>query len=310
MEKLISIITPCYNEEDNIEEVYKRVKEVFEGLSEYLYEHIFIDNASTDKTVAKLKQIAAIDPNIKIIVNIKNFGQVRSPMHALMQTKGDAVIGIVADLQDPPELIPTLVSKWEEGYMAVMGVKTRSEESPLMYALRTLYYRILKLISSEEQIINATGFGLYDRKIIETVRSLDEPLPYFRGLVVELGYPRTLVEYTQPARKRGVTKNNFFTLYELAMQGVTSYSKVPLRLATFLGFGAALLSFLVGMFYLVYKLLFWQSFSLGLAPVAVGLFFFGSIQLFFLGMLGEYIGAINTKVTKRPLVIEKERINF
>jgi len=308
--KLISVFTPCYNEEENVDELYQRVKKVFESLPQYTYEHIFIDNASTDQTVARLKNIAANDHNVKIIVNIKNFGQVRSPYYAMMQCKGDAVIGIVADLQDPPELIPTFIKKWEEGYMAVMGVKTKSEESRIIYALRTLYYRVLKFISEEEQVVNATGFGLYDQKIIETVRSLDEPVPYFRGLVVELGYPRVLVEYTQANRKRGVTKNNILTLYELAMQGITSYSKIPLRLATFLGFGAALLSFLVGMFYLIYKLLFWQSFSLGLAPVAVGLFFFGSIQLFFLGMLGEYIGAINTKVTKRPLVIEKERINF
>jgi len=306
----ISVVSPCYNEEENVEELYQRVKAVFDALPEYSYEHLFIDNASTDSTVAKLKQIAAIDPNIKVIVNIKNFGQVRSPMHALMQTKGDAVIGIVSDLQDPPELIPALLEKWREGYMAVLGVKKGSEESRIMYGIRTFYYKVLKLISEEEQIVNATGFGLFDREIIEMVRSLDEPLPYFRGLIVELGYPRALVEYTQPARKRGFTKNNFFSLYEMAMLGITSYSKVPLRMATFFGFGAALLSFLVGMFYFIYKLLFWQNFSLGLAPVAVGLFFFGSVQLFFLGMLGEYIGAINTKVTKRPLVIEKERINF
>ena len=308
--KFLSIITPCYNEEENVDELYQRVKAVFNNLPDYTHEHIFIDNASTDQTVGRLKQIAANDRDVKIIVNMKNFGQTRSPLHAWMQSKGEAVIGIAADLQDPPELIPTFIQKWEEGYMAVMGVKTKSEESRFTYAMRTLYYRVLKLISSEEQIENATGFGLYDREVIEMVRSLDEIEPYFRSLVVELGYPRTLVEYTQPARKRGFTKNNFFTLYELAMLGVTSYSKVPLRLATFLGFGAALASFLVGMFYLVYKLLFWKSFSLGLAPVAVGLFFFGSVQLFFLGILGEYIGAINAKVTKRPMVIEKERINF
>jgi glycosyltransferase involved in cell wall biosynthesis len=310
MKKLISILTPCFNEEDNVEELYMRVKKVFDDLPNYSYEHIFIDNASTDKTVAKLKQIAANNANIKIIVNIKNFGQVRSPLHGLMQTNGEAVIGLVADLQDPPELIPKFLEKWGEGYKAVMGVKSKSEESRLMFTLRTFYYRILKLISEEEQIINATGFGLYDREIVDMVRSLNESAPYFRGLVVELGYPRALIEYDQPARKRGFTKNNFFTLYELAMLGITSYSKIPLRLATFLGFGSALVSFLVGMFYLIYKLLFWTSFSLGLAPIAVGIFFFGSVQLFFLGILGEYIGAINTKVTKRPLVIEKERINF
>ena len=308
--KLISVFTPCYNEEENVDELYQRVKAVFDGLPQYKYEHLFIDNASTDQTVARLKAIAANDPKVKIIVNLKNFGQVRSPYYAMMQCMGEAVIGIVADLQDPPELIPTFIQKWEEGYLAVMGVKTQSEESHLIYAFRTLYYRVLKLISEEEQVINATGFGLYDQKIIEMVRTLDEPVPYFRGLVVELGYPRTLIEYTQAARKRGLTKNNILTLYELAMQAVTSYSKVPLRLATFVGFGAALLSFFVGMFYLVYKLLFWQSFSLGLAPLAVGLFFFGSIQLFFLGILGEYVGAINSKMTRRPLVIEKERINF
>ena len=308
--KFISVVTPCYNEEENVDELYMRVKAVFDNLPQYTYEHIFIDNASTDKTVARLRLIAANDRNVKIIVNLKNFGQTRSPLHALFCSTGEAVIGLAADLQDPPELIPTFIQRWEEGYMAVMGVKTKSEESSIVYAIRTLYYRILKMISSEEQIENATGFGLYDRQIIEMVRSLDEIEPYFRSLVVELGYPRTLVEYTQPARKRGLTKNNFFTLYELAMLGITSYSKVPLRLATFLGFGAALLSFLVGMFYLVYKLLFWKSFSLGLAPVAVGLFFFGSIQLLFMGILGEYIGAISSKVTKRPMVIEKERINF
>ena len=306
----ISIITPCYNEEDNVGELYQRVKAAMNSLPDYTYEHIFIDNSSVDNTVAKLKLIAASDRNVKIIVNMKNFGQNRSPLHALMQSTGVAVIGLAADLQDPPELIPEFIKKWEQGYMAVMGVKTKSEEAWAMYKFRTLYYRILKLISSEDQIENATGFGLYDRQIIEMVRSLGEVEPYFRGLVVELGYPLALVEYTQPARKRGITKNNLFTLYEMGMLGITSYSKVPIRLATLVGFGSALMSFLVGIFYLIYKLVYWNSFSLGLAPVVVGLFFFGSVQLFFLGIMGEYIGAINAKVTRRPMVIEKERINF
>ncbi len=306
----VSIITPCYNEEENVEELYRQVKDVLSMLPGYTYEHLFIDNASKDRTVSILKEIASRDPNVKVIVNVRNFGHIRSPYYALFQTKGEAVISIVADLQDPPCMIPEFLQKWEAGYKVVMAVKTDSGESKLMFALRRLYYRGLSKMSDIELVENSTGFGLYDRSVVEELRSVGDPYPYFRGLIAELGYERALIPYTQPARKRGITKNNFYTLYDMAMLGLTNHSKVPLRMATMLGFISAVISFLVGLIYLVYKLLYWNSFELGLAPLVVGIFFFSSIQLIFLGVVGEYVGAIYTQVVKRPLVVEKERINF
>lgn len=307
---LISVVAPCYNEEGNVRELYEQVRRVFADLEGYDYELIFIDNASQDKTVAVLREIATADPRVKIIVNARNFGHVRSPYHALLQASGKAVIGIAADLQDPPPLIAEFIHKWEAGYKVVLGVKKQSEESPFMFRARRLYYRTLRRLSDVDLVENYTGFGLYDRQVIEILRGLGDPNPYFRGLIAEIGFESARIEYAQPKRKRGVTKNNLYTLYDLAMLGLTSYSRVPLRLATFLGLLVAAGSVLVAAVYFVYKLLFWNSFTVGQAPLVIGIFFLGAVQLFFLGMLGEYVGAIHTQVLKRPLVVEKERINF
>jgi glycosyltransferase involved in cell wall biosynthesis len=307
--KLVSIVSPCFNEEDNIEELCSRVRTVMEGLG-YDYEHILIDNASTDRTVSILRELASKDQRIKVIVNARNFGQVRSPYHALLQASGDAVVAMASDLQDPPEKIPAFLRRWEDGYRIVIGIKTRSQEGGLFYFLRTLYYRVLRNLSDVRLIDNFTGFGLYDRSVIDILRSFNDPYPYFRGLIADIGYEIAEIEFTQPRRKRGISKNNFYTLYDVAMLGVTSYTKIPLRLATMLGFVSAAFSFLIGLAYLIYKLIDWPNFSLGLAPVIIGLFFLGSVQLFFLGIVGEYIGSIYTLAIRRPLVIEKERINF
>jgi glycosyltransferase involved in cell wall biosynthesis len=308
--KMISIVTPCFNEEENVEAVYSQVKLVFEGLKRYNYEHIFIDNASTDKTVAILRTICSKDPNIKVILNARNFGHIRSPYYGLLQAQGDACILLVADLQDPPLMIANFISKWEEGYKVVLGIKTGSEESRTMFAIRRSYYKLIDAIAETKLVQNNTGFGLYDKCVINILRELDEPYPYLRGLVPEIGFDIAKIEYMQPKRVRGITKNNFYTLYDMAMLGITNHSKVPLRIATFAGFAVALLSFLVAVSYFVAKLIFWNSFSLGIAPLIIGFFFFSSIQLIFLGILGEYIGNIYTQILKRPLVIEKERINF
>jgi polyisoprenyl-phosphate glycosyltransferase len=308
--RLISVVTPCYNEAENVRDVYDQVRQVFDDFPQYTYEHIFIDNASKDATVAILRDIARADRRVKVIVNARNFGQVRSPCHAILQASGDAVIGCAADLQDPPEMIRTFIHKWEEGYKIAVGIKKNSQEPPLVYAFRTLYYRLLRSMSDVDLLEHYTGFGLYDRQVIEIIRALDDPEPYFRGAIAEIGFESAKIEYTQPLRKAGITKNNFYTLFDLAMNGMTSYSKVPLRLATMLGFAVAALSLVVAFGYLVYKLLFWDSFSVGLAPLVLGVFFFSAVQLFFLGVVGEYVGSIHTQVRKRPLVVEKERINF
>jgi polyisoprenyl-phosphate glycosyltransferase len=308
--KTLSIVTPCYNEEGNIAVLIGRVRKLMAQLPAYDYEHLFIDNCSTDRTLLLLKQFAAEDRRIKIIVNARNFGHIRSPYYALLQAQGDAVISLVADLQDPPDLILEFVRQWEAGHKVVVGIKTRSRESWWMYRLRGLYYRLIKRVADVELLEQFTGFGLYDRKIMDVLRGLREPYPYFRGLISDVGYDIQRVEYTQPERHHGKTKNNFFTLFDIAMLGFTSYSKVPLRLATLVGFFTAGLSLVVGMGYLVAKLLFWNTFTAGVAPVMVGIFFLGSVQLIFMGIVGEYVGAVFTYVQNRPLVIEKERINF
>lgn len=308
--KLISIVTPCYNEEENVEILYKEIKRNFDKLPQYDYEHIFIDNHSQDKTVDILKRIAAQDKRVKIIVNARNFGHIRSPYHGLLQANGDCVILIVADLQDPPELIPEFLNKWEEGYKIVTAVKKKSRENPFMFLLRKIYYNILAKFSEGEQIKNFTGFGLYDKSFIEIIRKIDDPYPYFRGLISEIGFQTTSVEYIQPKRLHGKTKNNFYTLYDMGMLGFVNHSKLPLRLASFIGFSVAILSLCVAIVYFIYKLIYWDDFNVGTAPLVIGLFFFSSIQLFFIGIIGEYIGAIHTQVRKRPLVIERERINF
>jgi glycosyltransferase involved in cell wall biosynthesis len=274
------------------------------------YEIIFIDNASTDLTVPKLRQLSKCYPWLRVIVNTRNFGHIRSPYYGLLQARGDAVIVMASDLQDPPALLKDFIQKWQEGYKVVLGIKTSSKESRIFYFFRSIYYKLLAKLTDVQLIEHFTGFGLYDQQVVEILRRIDDPYPYFRGLIADIGFPIAKVEFQQPRRKRGITKNNFYTLYDLAMLGFVNYTKIPLRLATMVGFLAAITSFCVGLFYLVYKLVFWQEFTLGSAPIIVGLFFFGAVQLFFLGITGEYIGAIYTQVLHRPLVIEKERINF
>ena len=308
--KLISVVTPCYNEEENVRELYTQVKTIFDDLGNYTYEYIFIDNASKDDTVAILRGIAEGDKKVKVIVNARNFGHIRSPYHAILQAGGDAVIAIAADLQDPPAMIKDFIEKWEEGFKIVVGVKNKSEESRLMFVIRKLYYNLIEKYAETEQIKNFTGFGLYDKAFVDILRTLDEPYPYFRGLITEMGLEKAQVEFVQPKRTKGKTKNNFYTLYDMAMLGFVNHSKVPLRMATFIGFSVAIFSLLVAVAYFVYKLMFWQRFQVGAAPMVIGIFFFAAVQLFFTGIIGEYIGAIYTQVKNRPLVIEKERINF
>jgi glycosyltransferase involved in cell wall biosynthesis len=306
----VSVITPCFNEEANVEELHARVRAAMATIDDCDYEHIFIDNASTDRTVAVLKGLAGADAHVKIIVNARNFGHIRSPMHALLEAGGEAVISIVADLQDPPEMIPELIAKWREGYAMVVCTKRSSEEDPMMFWLRKSYYALVEKLSSITTIQNFTGFGLYDRKVVEAVRRFDDPYPYFRGMVAEIGLDICTIPYDQPVRRRGITKNNFYSLYDMAMLGIINLSKVPLRMVTALGFFTACASLLIGLGYLVYKLVFWTRFSVGIAPLVIGLFFLGSVQLVSLGIIGEYVGAIHTHVQKRPYVIEKERIGW
>lgn len=304
-------MTACYNEEENVAELIIAVANVFSKLPQYTYEHLFIDNSSSDKTVEILREISKTDKHVKVIVNARNFGHIRSPFHGLIQCKGDAVISLVADFQDPPEMIEKFLNKWEEGYKIVIGIKHKSKENPLMFAIRRFFYNLLASVSGNDATIkNFTGFGLYDQKFISILRELDDPYPYFRGLVTELGFDRFEIDYTQPQRAGGKTKNNFFTLYDMAMLGFTNHSKMPLRLSAFIGFFSAIISLLIAIVYFVYKLINWYEFQVGTAPMVIGVFFFSSVQLFFIGIIGEYIGAIHTQVRKRPLVIEKERINF
>lgn len=310
MMKLISIVTPCYNEEKNVQNLYDHIKNIFIKLPDYKYEHIFIDNSSTDETAIILKRIALLDKNIKIIINMRNFGHIRSPYYGLLSANGDAIILIAADFQDPPAMIYDFLKKWEEGYKIVIGVKNKSKENKLIFLIRKLFYNILSRISDSDLVKNFTGFGLYDRKFIDILRDLNEPYPYFRGLIADFGFDRFEISFTQPKREKGRTKNNFYTLYDMAMLGFVNHSKLPLRLASFLGFGVSLISILIAFIYFVYKLVFWENFQVGIAPLVIGFFFLGGIQLFFLGVIGEYIGAIFTQIKKRPLIIEKERINF
>lgn len=309
-EKTISIITPCYNEEGNVLNLYNQVREVMAGIGKYQYEHIFIDNSSRDNTVAILKMIAAEDPNVKIIVNSRNFGHIRSPIHGLFSARGDAMIGIVADLQDPPPMIADLIREWENGAYCVIGIKRTSEEASLMFWLRKQYYRMAERLSSIETIQNYTGFGLYDRKVVDLVKSFDDPYPYFRGLIAEIGLPTVKLLYDQPARKFGVTKNNWYTLYDIGMLGIINHSKVPLRLATFAGFFGAVFSFVIAFGYLLAKLIFWNTFTVGIAPMLIGVFFVLSIVLVCLGIMGEYVGAIYTQLQHRPYAVELTRMNF
>jgi glycosyltransferase involved in cell wall biosynthesis len=309
VDRTISILTPCYNEEENVAELYDRCRREMQALG-YRYEHVFIDNASTDGTVRELKRLAALDPNVKILVNSRNFGHILSPMYGLTQTRGDAVISIVADLQDPPELIPEMVRAWEEGCSMAVGIKRTSAENPLMFAVRRLYYRLISRLASIETFENFTGFGLFDRRVVDHVIAFGDAYPYFRGMIAEIGLPHRKIYYDQPARKHGLTKNNLYTLYDLGMQGIVNHSKVPLRLLSFAGLAGAVISLLIGLIYLIYKLFFWNNFQVGIAPLVIGVFFAASIQLGSMGILGEYIGAIYTQLLRRPYAIEKERVNF
>lgn len=312
MKKLISIVTPTFNEAGNIDELIRQVKIIFEtALVDYDYEHIIIDNCSTDQTVAIVKSHCAIDGRVKLIVNSRNFGHIRSPAYAMKQAKGDAVVSLVADFQDPPALIPDFVRIWEKGeFKMVLGVKKSSAESPLFFFFRKAYYSLVAKLADIELIKNFTGFGLYDRKVIDAIRSIDDSYPYWRGLICEIGFSKFQYLYDQPVRVRGITKNNFYTLYDIGMLGITTHSKIPLRLCTIIGFIASFASFLFALAYLAVKIMNWDEMRLGVAPLVIGMFFFGSIQLLVVGLLGEYVGNIHTQILNRPLVVEQERINF
>lgn len=307
--KLISIVTPCYNEVENIDELYQRITAAMATLP-YDYEHICIDNCSTDGTVNRIKEIAANDKRLKLIVNARNFGHIKSPYYGILQSRGDACILIASDLQDPPEMIAEFIKKWEEGYKTVLAVKPESDESSTMFFLRKTYYRFITKISEVPLVRNATGAGLFDRAVIDILRNIQDSYPYFRGLLCEIGFPIALVPFKQPRRQRGITKNNFYTLYDIAMLGITNHSKIPLRLMAMSGFMLSFLSLIVALVFFVAKLLYWDSFQLGTAPILIGIFFFGAIQAFFIGVLGEYIGSIHTQVRNMPLVVEMERVNF
>lgn len=307
--KTVSVMIPCYNEEENVRPIYEAVRNQLLALP-YDYEILFIDNKSQDRTREIIREICAEDKRVKAIFNMKNFGQFNSPYYALLQSTGDCTICMCADFQDPPELIPRFIAAWEEGYKIVIGRKTKSRENPFVYWLRGCYYRLIKKMSSTDQIEQFIGFGLYDKSFIQTLRDLKDPTSFIRGIVAELGPERKEIEYKQPQRRAGKTHNNWYTLYDAAMLSFTSYTKAGLRIANFFGFIVAGLSFLIGLFYLVAKLLYWDRFTAGYAPTMIAVFFMGGVQLAFLGFLGEYVMAINARVMNRPLVVEEERINF
>lgn len=308
--KHISVMTPCYNEEGNIRNIYNAVKEQFDKMPQYTYEHIFIDNYSTDNSRKILRELAAEDSNVKVILNARNFGPNRSGSYGMLQGTGDALICIVCDLQDPPEMIPTFLQKWEEGYKVVLGQKTKSKENPLMFQVRKLYYKIMEKLSETEHLTNVTGYGLFDKEVLDMIKWMDDPDPYIRGLVTQLGYKWCLVEYTQQERTSGKSSYNFNRYFDFAIIGLTHVSKKPLRIVTLVGLIMSAISFVIAFIYLVFKLVHWYEFDMGTAPILIGVFLLGSVQLACLGVIGEYIGAILTKVTKRPMVVEEERINF
>ena len=311
--KKISIMIPCFNEVENVELMSKTVINVLnETLSQYDYEILFIDNCSQDGTRDIIEKLCQENKKIKAIFNVTNFGQFNSPFYGLCQTSGDCVICLCCDFQDPVELIPTFVKEWENGHKIVSGIKTSSKENPVIYFLRSIYYKLIKNMSDTQMIEHFTGFGLYDKTFIDILRELDDPVPFLRGIVAEYGhgFNRKEIQYEQAKRRAGKTHNNFYTLYDAAMLSITSYTKVGLRLATILGFCSSGISLIVALIYLVMKLLNWHSFQAGNAPLLIGVYVIGSLQLFFIGLLGEYILNINTRVIHRPLVVEEKRINF
>ena len=311
--KKISIVIPCYNEQDNVGPISEAVRAQFANvplLQKYDWEIIFMDNDSRDATRDRIRELCAADKHIKAIFNAKNFGQFNSPYYGMLQTDGDATMLMAADFQDPPELIEQYVAGWEEGYKIVIGIKEQSSDGRFIYALRCLYYKMIRKFSQVDQIEHFTGFGLYDREFIKVLRDLDDPTPFLRGIVAELGFRRKEIPYSQPKRRAGKTSNNFYTLYDAAMLSFTSYTKIGLRIATFAGAICAGLSMLVALIYLIMKLIWWDRFPAGMTPLLIGMLFLGSVQIFFIGLVGEYILSINQRVMKRPLVVEEERLNF
>lgn len=309
--KTISILIPCFNEEENVKPISEAITHVMtDELAQYDYEIVFIDNCSTDRTKEFLKEICAKNKKVKAIFNARNFGQFNSPYHGMCQTTGDCTIAMCCDFQDPISLIPRMIHEWEKGYLIVSAIKTTSKENSVMRFLRSIYYKMIKKMSSIEQIEHFTGTGLYDKKFIDVLRTLNDPTPFLRGIVAELGYKRTSIEYEQARRKAGKTHNNWYSLYDAAMLSFTSYTKIGLRIATILGFICSGLSLIVALVYLILKLSNWNTFQAGIAPITIGVFLVGSVQIFFIGLIGEYILSINTRIMNRPLVIEEERVNF
>ena len=309
--KLISVVIPTYNEQENVQSMTDTVVKIMtEQLPQYDYEILYIDNHSKDDTRGILRQICAENPHVKAIFNARNFGQMRSPVYGLKQAYGDCVIRLNADFQDPPELIPEFVKKWESGYKIVLGIKNKTEEGKFMAWVRRCYYKLLRKITEIGHIENFTGFSLLDKAFVDVVRQIHDPMPYLRGMIAEFGFDYDVVYYNRPNRRAGKSKNNFYSLYDVAMVGITSYSKVVLRVATFVGFGIAGISAVFGIVYLILKLIFWDMFKAGMAPMLIGMFFLGAVQIIFIGLLGEYILSINTRVLDRPLVVEEERLNF
>lgn len=305
-----SIVTPCYNEEENVFELHAQIKQQFEQLPSHTYEHIYIDNASVDSTVSKVKELITKYDNVRLIVNSRNFGHIRSPFYGILQGSGDATVLMASDLQDPPDLIPQFIKEWEMGFKIVKAVKTNSEETKAMFLIRTAFYNVINKLADINLTKNYTGTGLYDKRIIDILKQINDPYPYMRGLISDIGFEAAIVNFHQPSRKRGITKNNFYTLYDMAMLGITNHTKIPLRVMTFSGVILGGISFLFSLTFLLLKLIYWQRFEAGVTPILIGIFFFTSVQLFFLGIIGEYVGNIYTQVQNRPMVIEKERINF
>lgn len=309
--KKVSVLIPCYNEKENVVPMSEAIANLFEtDCKQYDYELLFIDNDSTDGTRDLLRHICAKNPKVKAIFNARNFGQFNSPYYGILQTTGDCTISMCCDFQDPIELIPQYLQAWEEGYKIVIGIKKSSKESKIMYWLRSVYYKLIKKYSDVEQIEHFTGSGLYDRSFVEVLRNLNDPTPFLRGIVAELGFKRKEIAYEQPKRRAGKTHNNWYSLYDAAMLSFTSYTKIGLRMATFMGIGCGILSAIIAIVYLILKLIYWDRFAAGMAPVLIGMFFLGSVQLFFIGFIGEYVLSINQRVMNRPLVVEEERINF
>ncbi|HQS47102.1 MAG: glycosyltransferase [Rhizobiales bacterium 24-66-13] len=308
--KLVSIVAGCYNEVDNIPELYRRLNLVIAQFPQYDFEIILIDNCSTDGTIEVIRKIGASDPRLKAILNVRNFGHIRSPYHAFLLAQGDAVIGMASDLEDPPELIAEFLRKWEEGFKIAIGVRRKSEERGLMPLIRTAYYALITRISEVEQVRNFTGFGLYDKAVMDILRDINDPYPYFRGLICEIGYPRAEIPFDKLARKHGLSKGNLAVYLDSALLAIVNHTKAPLRLGTLLGFAMATLSFLLSGYFVIQKLLAWDEFQLGFAPLIVGMFFLLGVQFMLLGLIGEYIGLLVNHVVRRPMVVEKERINF